>query len=127
MPETHSFRFRETLRVLAEHKVRCLVVGGVCAALHGASTATLDLGVVHARDEENVQRLLAALQELEAHDRTVGARHITPNHSHLVSSGHVLDLETLIALKEEVGRDKDTVVLPTLRSTLEEKRRLTRS
>jgi hypothetical protein len=32
-----------------------------------------------------------------------------------------VDLETLIALKEEAGRDKDKMVLPVLRRTLEEK------
>ena len=36
----------------------------------------------------------------------------------------VLDLETLIAIKEELGGEKDRAVLPTLRRTLEEKRKL---
>ena len=35
----------------------------------------------------------------------------------------VLDLETLIAVKEELGGDKDRAALPILRRTLEEKRR----
>jgi hypothetical protein len=35
----------------------------------------------------------------------------------------VLNLETLIAVKEEAGRDKDVAVLPTLRATLNESRR----
>src|ERR1700733_4859410 len=35
----------------------------------------------------------------------------------------VLDLETLIALKEELGGEKDRAMLPILRRTLEEKRR----
>ena len=35
----------------------------------------------------------------------------------------VLDLETLIAIKEELGGEKDRAVLPTLRRTLEEKRK----
>ena len=35
----------------------------------------------------------------------------------------VLDLETLIAIKEEVGGEKDLAVLPVLRRTLEEKRK----
>jgi hypothetical protein len=35
----------------------------------------------------------------------------------------VLDLETLIAVKEEVGQPKDLAVLPMLRSALEEQRR----
>jgi hypothetical protein len=35
----------------------------------------------------------------------------------------VLDLETLIEVKEETGRDKDRAVLPVLRRTLDERRR----
>jgi predicted nucleotidyltransferase len=35
----------------------------------------------------------------------------------------VLDLETLIAIKEELGGEKDQAVLPILRRTLEEKRK----
>ena len=34
---------------------------------------------------------------------------------------HVLDLETLIKVKEETARDKDIAVLAVLRRTLEEK------
>lgn len=33
---------------------------------------------------------------------------------------HVLDLETLIEVKEEVGHEKDRAVLPVLRRTLKE-------
>jgi predicted nucleotidyltransferase len=36
----------------------------------------------------------------------------------------VLDLETLIALKEELGGEKDRAALPILRATLAEKRKL---
>jgi len=36
----------------------------------------------------------------------------------------VLNLETLIAVKEDLGRDKDLAALPTMRQTLAEKRRL---
>lgn len=35
----------------------------------------------------------------------------------------VLDLETLIAIKEELGGEKDKAMLPILRRTLEEKRK----
>jgi hypothetical protein len=35
----------------------------------------------------------------------------------------VLDLETLIAVKEELGGEKDLAMLPILRRTLEESRR----
>ena len=36
----------------------------------------------------------------------------------------VLDLETLIAIKEQLGGEKDRVMLPILKRTLEEKRRM---
>jgi hypothetical protein len=36
----------------------------------------------------------------------------------------ILDLETVIAVKEEVGGEKDAATLPILRRTLEEKRRV---
>lgn len=36
----------------------------------------------------------------------------------------VLDLETLIAIKEELGGEKDLAVLPILRRTLEERKKL---
>ena len=39
-------------------------------------------------------------------------------------SVRVLNLETLIAIKEEVGGEKDLAVLPVMRRTLAEKRRL---
>ena len=35
----------------------------------------------------------------------------------------VLDLETLISLKEDLGTEKDRAMLPLLRQTLEERRR----
>jgi hypothetical protein len=38
---------------------------------------------------------------------------------------YVLDLETLIAIKEELAGAKDVAVLPILRRTLAERRRIT--
>lgn len=39
-------------------------------------------------------------------------------------TAHVVDLEMLIRLKQETGRDKDLAVVPLLRATLEERRKL---
>jgi hypothetical protein len=49
-------------------------------------------------------------------------------HTHELEVGEglrvrVLNLETLIAVKEEVGGERDLAVLPIMRRTLEEKRR----
>ena len=150
------------LRTLARHEADFIVIGGVCALLHGAPLMTLDVDIVHSRSPENLARLLAALQELGAYYRGQGNRRITPTLSYLASPGHqllmttagsfdalgtvtgdrgyeellphteeiwlevdlkvrILDLPTLIRLKEEVGRDKDKAVLPILRQTLAEK------
>ena len=78
------------LRELATHKVDFIVVGGVGAALQGAPLATFDLDVVHSRHPENVDRLLAALQALEAYYREQPTKRLTPSASALAGPGHHL-------------------------------------
>ncbi len=162
MPETTSRDFAAILKTLASHRVGFVVVGGVAAALEGAPVNTFDLDIVHSREPENVTRLLAALESLEAIFRSRPER--KPDASHLASVGHqllmtrfgpldilgaigrghtyqdllphseemtlgggvcvrVLNLEMLIAVKEEVADEKDLAALPVLRRTREEKRR----
>jgi predicted nucleotidyltransferase len=82
--------FLAILKVLAARKVDFIVVGGVSAVLQGAPIATFDLDIVHSREPANIERLLGALQELEAYDRGQGARRIEPGPSHLASAGHQL-------------------------------------
>ena len=62
-------RFKDALEILAKHRVDLVVVGGVAAVLNGAPIATFDLDVVHARGQDNLDRLAAALKELEARYR----------------------------------------------------------
>lgn len=156
--------FVEILRTLAHYKVDFIVVGGVAAVMQGAAMATFDLDVVHSRAPQNVERLLKALEVLEARYRTAGAETLKPSRSHLESEGHqllitraghldllgvigsgrgynqllpltiehevagvevrMLSLEGVIKTKEETGRDKDKAMLPVLRRTLEEKKKL---
>jgi hypothetical protein len=78
------------LRTLSGHGVDYIVVGGVCGVLHGAPIATFDLDLVHSRELENVGRLLAALEELDARYRDPGGRIIRPAESALSSAGHQL-------------------------------------
>jgi hypothetical protein len=54
------------LRVLHEHKVRYVVIGGIAGVLHGSGLTTADLDITPARDDENLQRLSHALEELDA-------------------------------------------------------------
>lgn len=152
------------LRTLVEHDVDFLVVGGVCAVLHGAPVSTFDLDIVPDRSEENLVRLLHALLSIDAVHRDLAGRSIAPDVSRLRGPGHnlfmtcsgpldvfgtigrgrdfsalisrsrsvdvgdgltvrVLDLDALIDVKREVGRDKDLATLPVLVRTLEERRR----
>ena len=67
-----------------------IVVGGVCAVLHGAPISTFDLDLVHCREPGNIERLLAALKRLDAHYRTQPERKARPGRSHLSSAGHQL-------------------------------------
>lgn len=49
------------VRVLSGAGVDYIIVGGVAAGIHGALRTTLDLDIVYARDQSNVDRLVAAL------------------------------------------------------------------
>lgn len=57
---------RALLRVLAHHRVDHVIVGSVAVAVHGPETDPGDLDVVPALDSGNLQRLAAALVELQA-------------------------------------------------------------
>jgi len=82
--------FLEILLVLTKHQVRFIVVGGVSAVIQGAPFTTFDLDVVHSRDPSNVDRLLRALESLEAYYRTSPQRKATPAAWRLLSPGHQL-------------------------------------
>ena len=54
------------LRLLAEYKVDCVIVGGIAAVLHGSMLLTNDVDVCYARDSSNLKRLSEALQSVNA-------------------------------------------------------------
>jgi predicted nucleotidyltransferase len=82
--------FRAILRILREHRVDFIIVGGVCAVLQGAPINTFDLDIVHSRKPTNLDRLIKALEALNARYRTSGHEKLKPRASHLASSGHQL-------------------------------------
>jgi len=82
--------FLEILKILAKHKVDFIVVGGVCAVIHGAPVTTFDLDMVHSRSQDNLIRLASALRELDAYYRGRGVQRLRPELSHLSSPGHQL-------------------------------------
>jgi hypothetical protein len=57
------------LRTLIDHRVRFVLIGGYAGALRGSPVITGDVDICYARDDENLQRLAAALQALESHLR----------------------------------------------------------
>jgi hypothetical protein len=61
------------LRLLGEHKVDCVIVGGVAAAIHGSSLLTNDLDLCYARDGANLMRMAEALQSVQARLRNAPA------------------------------------------------------
>lgn len=153
--------FAAVLAALHRHRVRFLLVGGVAAVIEGAPVATFDLDIVPERSTRNVDRLVAALADLEARYRerpalvpaagalrgaghhllmtrhgpldVLGAigrerdyRALSPRCRRRVVAGtpvRVLDLETQIEIKEELGFAKDRAVLPLLRAALAQRRR----
>src|SRR3989442_12013966 len=72
------------LKLLADFNVDCVIVGGVAAWARGSSQATFDVDVCYARDQQSLERLIAALRSVKA--RLRGAADSVP---------FILDEETL--------------------------------
>ena len=56
--------FEGLLSTLERNRVEFIVVGGAAAIAHGSARFTQDLDVVYRRSPENLDRLVAALQDL---------------------------------------------------------------
>jgi predicted nucleotidyltransferase len=65
-----EFRFGDILRVLNKHEVRFVVIGAIAAIAQGYPLTTQDIDITPARDPDNLERLAAALRELDARLRT---------------------------------------------------------
>ncbi|MDM8535942.1 hypothetical protein QUF70_04240 [Desulfobacterales bacterium HSG17] len=82
--------FLESLPVLVKYKVDFIIVGGVCAVLHGVPVTTFDLDIVHSRTSNNLERLMEALTELNAYYRGGPGKPLKPDVECIASSGHHL-------------------------------------
>lgn len=60
------------LAVLNEHGVHYVLIGGLAAALHGSVTPTFDVDITPEMTRDNLARLSAALDELDARVRVEG-------------------------------------------------------
>jgi hypothetical protein len=57
------------LRVLADHEVQYVLIGGLAATLHGSPLRTGDADICPARDRDNLERLAEALRKMDARIR----------------------------------------------------------
>lgn len=159
-PTEPSYSPRHALKTLGDHGVDFVVIGGVAAGLLGSPMVTFDLDICYARDFENLERLAAALRELNAKLRGVdddvpflldaetlkagdcftfitdaGALDIlgTPaggGYEELMTTAvemdvgdmavMVVDVDSLIRMKEASGRPKDRRAIPELEALREE-------
>ena len=98
------------IAALSEAGVEFIVVGGAAAVLHGAPITTQDLDLVPNRSSQNVQRLLALLQRLDAALRD--SRGLRPTAELLSGSGQLLlstslgPLDLLCVLHDQRGYDE---------------------
>ena len=68
MPQFDPLR---ALRLLLDHQVRFIVIGGVAGAAHGSPSITQDLDICYDRSPDNLERLATVLQKLHARLRGV--------------------------------------------------------
>lgn len=120
--------FLEVLRVFLAHEIEFIVVGGVSAVLQGAPINTFDLDLVHSREPETIERLVRALDSLDAIFRAQPDRRIKPTAAHLSSPGHQLlltrfgplDLLGMIG----TGRGYDELLAQSVEMKLDDKLRI---
>ena len=105
----HTADITALLRALVEHEVDFIVVGGVCAVLHGAPVSTFDLDIVPERSKANVDRLIRALVSLDAVHRDLAGRSIAPDAARLLGPGHNLLMTTSgpLDVLGEIGAHRD--------------------
>jgi hypothetical protein len=75
VPETDPL---DILRTLERHRVRYALIGAAAARVAGAPVVTEDIDVAPATDPANLERLAAALRELDARPRTARGRGAVP-------------------------------------------------
>ena len=101
------------LAALVDGGVDFIVVGGAAAVLHGAPVTTLDLDIVHRRTPENVARLLAVLERLDATMRyDLARRNLRPTAELLAGRGQINlstslgPLDPLCEIGDNLGYDE---------------------
>jgi hypothetical protein len=102
-----TFRPDQILRVLNKHGVRYVVIGGFAATIYGSGFVTTDIDITPERGAENLERLSAALRELNARIRVEGY----PDGLRFDHSGESLGRVDLLNLVTDEG-DLDLSFVP---------------
>jgi hypothetical protein len=110
----------ELARVLNEHAVDYVVVGGIAAIRHGSRRATFDLDIVPEPNRANYERLATALEAIEALLRGVDAHllDLDPRDLKTLAGGADLGLATDLGILD-VLQDLVAVDYAQLRSRAE--------
>ena len=90
VPQTPSAKFLSILQTLVENGVEFVLVGGVAGVMHGAPVTRFGVDILHRRTPDNIDRILHALELLDAWYRHSGERRLRPSRSHLSGPGHQL-------------------------------------
>jgi hypothetical protein len=72
MVDPRAFDPESILRVLAQHDVAYVLIGGLAASLHGSPHVTTDVDITPDFDPDNLARLAEALGEMDARIRMEG-------------------------------------------------------
>lgn len=66
MPAVGEFDPEAAIRLLGQHEVRYVLIGGLAAVTHGAPIVTQDIDLCYARDQKNLEHLAQALLSVHA-------------------------------------------------------------
>ena len=83
-------QFEAIVQLFNKSNIDFILVGGVCAALHGAPINTIDIDFVYSQDNANCQRLLSLLESINARYRGLGNRQIDIELEQLLRGGQLL-------------------------------------
>lgn len=78
MPDVPELHLDDLIATLSRHRVRYIVIGGQAARAWGSPTVTRDFDAAYARDDDNLERLAAALRDLDARLRVPGVEEDLP-------------------------------------------------
>jgi len=81
-PELSDEHVAAICRVLVDHGVEFVIIGGMAARLRDTGHATIDIDICPSTDEANLSNLAAALQELGARLRVEGDPYGVPFDPH---------------------------------------------